>query len=69
MSRPFITVRVNSDAGEASVNYTDKFYAESNIWRLDILKDLIHDMQKVYNDTCAETFGPDDTQEKETQQD
>ena len=62
MSGPYITIRTDADAGEASANFTERFYNESDIWRLDVLKDVIYDLTVKYNETLAETFPDADSE-------
>lgn len=60
MSGPYITIRIDANAGEASANFTEQFYSETDIWRLDVLQDVIYDLTEKYNETFAEAFPDDD---------
>lgn len=48
---------VNFDAGEGRVFFSDDFLEESGLFRADVLKDLISELEQEYDRALEDEFG------------
>ena len=45
----YIKIKINAGSGEAEASPTLEFTEESALWRSDVLQDLMHDLETLYD--------------------
>jgi hypothetical protein len=45
----YIKIKINAGSGEAEASPTLEFSQESALWRSDVLRDLIYDLERLYD--------------------
>ena len=45
----YIKIKINAGDGEAEASPTLEFSQESALWRADVLRDLMHDLETLYD--------------------
>ena len=59
MEKRFFTISISYDTGEAEAKPSKNWDDYSGLLKSDILKDLIHDFESMYEDALREAFPKD----------